>query len=114
MENGFLTQFFGSNPKVHQFANELISKGRRDILRELNKGLKVLGTGSAELVVSELREQYNIPSPEELEKRKEMRVDERKLRRKDVRKLRRNVSLNSLHGKKRNVRNLLVSGVSNC
>ena len=70
MENGFLTQFFGSNPKVHQFANELISKGRRDILRELNKGLKVLGTGSAELVVSELREQYNIPSPEELEKRK--------------------------------------------
>jgi len=60
MERNFLNQFFGTSAVSHTFARELIEAGRKDVLRELNKTIKVLGSGSGKRVVNKLREKHQI------------------------------------------------------
>ena len=44
----FLHQYFGSDDDIMEFTEDLISDGRKDILRELNKAVKVLGVSNAD------------------------------------------------------------------
>jgi len=67
LEKAFLTDFFGTSPDTHEFALHLIEEGRKDILLELNQGVKVIGSGGASKVVERLREKYGILSPAEIE-----------------------------------------------
>ena len=60
MEKNFLDQFFGNNAYTHAFARDLIDAGRKDVLRELNKSIKLLGTGSGERIVHNLRHKHEI------------------------------------------------------
>ena len=71
MERNFLNQFFGSNAVTHAFARELIEDGRKDVLRELNKSVKILGSGSAIKIVDSLREKFNIPNEYQRQKQYE-------------------------------------------
>ena len=70
MERNFLNQFFGTSAVSHTFARELIEAGRKDVLRELNKTIKVLGSGSGERVVNNLREKHQIFNAEQLKQQK--------------------------------------------
>ena len=73
MEQNFLNQFFGSNAVTHAFARELIEAGRKDVLRELNKSVKILGSGSGVRIVDSLREKFNIPTHEQRRKHNQTR-----------------------------------------
>jgi curved DNA-binding protein CbpA len=44
IENNFLQIYFGTNKKIIQFAKELIRKNRRDMARELNIAVNLLGS----------------------------------------------------------------------
>jgi len=44
IENNFLQKYFGTNKKIIQFAKELIRKNRRDMARELNIAVNLLGS----------------------------------------------------------------------
>lgn len=48
LELAFLHQYFGSDYDIMEFTEDLISDGRKDILRELNKAVKVLGVSNAD------------------------------------------------------------------
>jgi len=60
-ELGFLKKFFGTNKKIQDFSFWLIKQGRRDIARELNKVVLVLGTDIvANNVIGVLVEKYHL------------------------------------------------------
>lgn len=44
IENNFLQKYFGTNKKIIQFAKELIRKNRKDMARELNIAVNLLGS----------------------------------------------------------------------
>ncbi len=44
IENNFLQRYFGTNKKIVQFAKELISKNRKDMAKELNIAVQLLGS----------------------------------------------------------------------
>ena len=67
LEKAFLTDFFGSSSVTHEFALQLIEEGRKDILLELNQGIKVIGSERAGKVVCRLREKYEIWTPAQKE-----------------------------------------------
>jgi len=78
MERNFLNQFFGTSTVSHTFARELTEAGRKDVLQELNKTIKVLGSGSGERVVNNLREKHQIFNAEQLKKQKEEQIRKKK------------------------------------
>jgi hypothetical protein len=67
LEKAFLTDFFGSSSVAHEFAIQLIEEGRKDILLELNQGIKVIGSGGSSKVVDRLCEKYDLLTPAEME-----------------------------------------------
>lgn len=67
LEKAFLTDFFGSSSATHEFALHLIEEGRKDILLELNQGIKVIGSEGVSRVVVRLREKYNLMTPAQIE-----------------------------------------------
>ena len=67
LEKAFLTNFFGSSSDTHEFALQLIKQGRKDILLELNQGIKVIGSGGSSKVVDRLCEKYDLLTPEQKE-----------------------------------------------
>jgi curved DNA-binding protein CbpA len=67
LEKAFLTDFFGSSSATHEFALLLIEEGRKDILLELNQGIKVIGSGGSSKVVDRLCEKYDLLTPAEME-----------------------------------------------
>ncbi len=44
IENNFLEKYFGTNKKIIQFAKELIRKNRKDMAKELNIAVQLLGS----------------------------------------------------------------------
>lgn len=44
IENNFLQRYFGTNKKIIQFAKELIRKNRKDMAKELNIAIQLLGS----------------------------------------------------------------------
>jgi curved DNA-binding protein CbpA len=62
METDFLTQFFGTTKKLHEFAKEFINQGRKDILLELNRVVKVLGDSAPNEIIRRLEGKFNLPT----------------------------------------------------
>jgi len=46
LKEGFLKRYFGNNRKIHDFAEEALSRSRRDVALGINKAIKVLGSPS--------------------------------------------------------------------
>jgi curved DNA-binding protein CbpA len=63
MKQNFLTQFFGSNKSVHEYALYLISLKRKDVLLELSRAIKVMGSGESNKIIERLSKRYNIITP---------------------------------------------------
>jgi curved DNA-binding protein CbpA len=68
MKELFLTQFFGNNPRVHEYALYLIDCGRKDVLLELNKSIKVLGSNAGRRIIEKLSSKYDLITPEKGER----------------------------------------------
>ena len=60
MEKNFLTQFFGSNFYVHNFALQLIDRKEKATLLELNKAIKVMGSGDGRKIAHQLAKKHGI------------------------------------------------------
>jgi TPR repeat protein len=76
MENAFLTQFFGKKKKIHAFARLLINHGKNDVLLELSRTVKVLGSGiSSQKIINQLCSEFKLPNSYNLlqQKREEER-----------------------------------------
>ena len=55
IEIGFLHQYFGNNKQVIKFANFLIKQGRKDILKELNEVIRIIGSNNKlETIISKI------------------------------------------------------------
>jgi len=77
MKLEFLTQFFGRNKDAHEYAMHLIKVGRKDILLELNKAIKVIGSEQTHSILQKLSEKHGVLTPNE--ERKKDRVAFEKL-----------------------------------
>ena len=62
MEMNYLNLYFGRNQYTHAFARELIEAGRKDILKELNKTVKILGSSSGLRIVESLSQKFRFPT----------------------------------------------------
>lgn len=59
MEQIFLQSYFGTNPKLVEFAKELILRGHKSALRALNEAIRVLGSGADPLrVVAQVKKDH--------------------------------------------------------
>jgi curved DNA-binding protein CbpA len=55
LEQSFLENYFGTNPKIIEFALKLIFDGKKSGAKELNKTVSILGSGlDADLVIAKL------------------------------------------------------------
>ncbi|OBT08058.1 hypothetical protein A9267_10045 [Shewanella sp. UCD-FRSSP16_17] len=73
MENRFLTTYFGTNPKIKQFAIALLVGGHRGPAKELNKVVTVLGSQiNADSIIKQICDDFklNIYSSESSEVKK--------------------------------------------
>lgn len=66
MKQNFLTQFFGSNKLVHDYAIELIGLKRKDVLLDLNRSIKVMGSGESEKIVKQISAKSGIKTKEQI------------------------------------------------
>jgi hypothetical protein len=56
----FLVSYFGKSADLHNLAKRLILEGRKDILQDLNKAVKVLGASvDSERLIKKLEQKYN-------------------------------------------------------
>jgi curved DNA-binding protein CbpA len=61
IELQFLRQYFGDNKQIIAFAKTMVEAGRKDVLRDLNKAVKVLGKiNDAQVVVNRLKKKFEI------------------------------------------------------
>jgi len=62
LESEFLAVYFGANPKTLDFGKNLILDGRRDAARELNRAIRILGTGAdPDKIIQVIRRKFDIP-----------------------------------------------------
>ncbi len=67
LEKEFFDDYFGRDPKLHEFARILVVAGRRSALRELSRAISVLGKDAdADLVIARIKEQFGITPEQEL------------------------------------------------
>ena len=69
-ERKFLNKYFGKSNLAHAFAKELVGLGRKDVLLDLNKSIKVIGFEKSEEIIKRLRLKYDLPDDDELKRRK--------------------------------------------
>ena len=55
----FLERYFGTNPQLHKFVEQLLLKGHRVIAREINKAIKVLGSDASKSIIDNIKEKYS-------------------------------------------------------
>lgn len=61
LQQEFLERYFGSNPKIIAFAKELISKGLKKAIIDLNKYVEVFGVHiDSTLVINKIKDDYNL------------------------------------------------------
>ena len=59
LENAFLQRYFGTNPKILQFAKDLIDEGAKDAARRLNQIIDVMGSDiEVELIISRVERDF--------------------------------------------------------
>lgn len=59
VEQAFLEDFFGNNPKVLDFARRLLLAGKKQAAKELNEALRVLGNGApVDEVIRRIEDKY--------------------------------------------------------
>lgn len=64
LENEFLSLYFGSNPIIVNFAKALILDGHRDVARELNRAISVIGNAAdPHKIISVIRDKHGIADP---------------------------------------------------
>lgn len=67
MEHAFLNAYFGTDAKVIEFAKFLIKESKRDVLLELNKAIKVLGSStSSKAIIDKIKATNNLYTQREL------------------------------------------------
>jgi curved DNA-binding protein CbpA len=63
----FFDDYFGRDPKLHEFARLLVEGGRRSALRELNRAISVLGKDAdADLVIPRIKHQFGLTPEQKL------------------------------------------------
>lgn len=72
LEVGFLRTYFGKNEATLNFARELIASGRRDVAKELNRAVTVLGDNVSAEIISRLRAKFDLINPEVKAKRRHL------------------------------------------
>jgi curved DNA-binding protein CbpA len=60
METRFLATYFGGNPKLHEFARDLIMSGRRDASLALNRMVRVVGDKDPDTLIDQFRNNRGI------------------------------------------------------
>jgi curved DNA-binding protein CbpA len=66
IELQFLKQYFGDNKEIIAFAKTMVNAGRKDVLRDLNKAVKVLGKiDDASVVIARLKGKYSVRTYQE-------------------------------------------------
>jgi curved DNA-binding protein CbpA len=59
LEIKFLQSYFGENPRIIEFARELIENGHKEAAKELNRAISVFGRGADQhVVIRRIRERY--------------------------------------------------------
>ncbi|QXD24578.1 DnaJ domain-containing protein [Opitutia bacterium ISCC 51] len=61
LRKAFLETYFGENRSVIELANFLIKKKNKEVLRELNKAVSILGDSSAIEIIKRLIEKHSLP-----------------------------------------------------
>lgn len=64
MEHDFLESYFGTDPKIIEFAFELIDSGNKNAAKALNEAIRILGvTADGNLIISKIRDDFNLQRP---------------------------------------------------
>lgn len=72
LEAGFLQRFFGTDPKVLEFARELIFAGQKAAAMALNELVDVLGSDvDASLLIQQINVRFDLPAAREARLRRE-------------------------------------------
>ncbi|MBZ0087144.1 MAG: DnaJ domain-containing protein [Thermomonas sp.] len=59
MQNEFLARYFSKNEQLIDFANDVIQRGHKDVAREINNAVRVLGGNmSAQTIISKIKRNH--------------------------------------------------------
>lgn len=96
LKKEFLTKYFGSNKKMHDFVEVLLFSGKRKIASEINKKIAILGSDASQRVISDIKKKFEkdlsdlvFSSPEtfqEHQRRKKQEFEREQQRRADQEK----------------------------
>lgn len=59
LKNDFLTRYFGNNKELKELALEAILKGNRQIAKEINKAINILGDNAAKEIKAKILKKYS-------------------------------------------------------
>jgi len=80
IENNFLQRYFGTNKKIVQFAKELISKNRKDMARELNIAVQLLGSNiDPNIIIDRILLKFPEPITTQSEDKSETKISNKEL-----------------------------------
>lgn len=76
MRSDFLRIYFGNDPSIVQFANELIFSGEKAAARDLNETIRVLGgSAKADHVIRRIKDDYALFTEEEITRETQPHID---------------------------------------
>lgn len=80
IENNFLEKYFGKNKKIIQFARELIRKNRKDMAKELNNAVQLLGSDiEPSIIIDKILLKFSDPEPSPSNQKSEPKSDKKEL-----------------------------------